>query len=81
MGHPHFPMPWQRDGLLHGTQVLDPGSEASGVCTGLSGQWQFIWNSDTASRKEQHSDSLRLIFFFPKHRQWLGLKATKQTEW
>lgn len=20
-------------------------------------------------------------FFFPKHRQWLGLKATKQTEW
>ena len=79
MGHPHFLMPWQRDGLLHCTQVPGPGSEASGVGTGLSGQWKFIWNSDTASRKEQHSDSLRVIFF-PKHRQWLGIKATKLRE-
>lgn len=82
MGLPHFPTPWQRDGLLRGTQVLGPGSEASGVGTGLSGQGKFIWNSDMASRKEQHSDSLQMIFFcFLKHRQWLGLKATKLREW
>ena len=54
MGLAHFPTPWQRDGLLCGTQVLGPGSEASRVGTGLSGQGEFIWNSDTASRKEQH---------------------------
>lgn len=42
-GSSPFPTPWQRDGLLRGTQVLGPGSEASGVGTGLSGQ-EFIWN-------------------------------------
>lgn len=82
MGLPIFPRLGKGMACSSGTGFWAQALRPPGVGTGLSGQGKFIWNSMIwPQERTAHSDSLQMIFLFLKHRQWLGLKATKLREW